>query len=114
MLNATASPPPSCELPVSHRRRPPAHSASGRKRGRPRKADARKNRLRFTCNNEEMIKFRILSRLNRNLAIAVMARDIVLDEVNALLSEYPRDQLVRILKEYGLTEAQIASLLASI
>jgi hypothetical protein len=99
---------------VSHRRHGSARGPSGRRRGRPRKLDARKNRLRFTCNNEEMIKFRILSRINRNISISVMARDIVLDEVNALLSDCPRDQLIAMLKEYGLTDAQIESLLASI
>lgn len=84
------------------------------KPGRPRKPDTRRHRLRIGCNDEELLKFRLLSSLNHGLNINTMARDIILDEVNALLGDHPRKKLIALLHAKGLTDGAIDALLKSI
>lgn len=85
-----------------------------RPNGRPRLPDPRRHGLRIRCNDEELLKLRILSKLNHDLNISTMARDIVLDELNALLAESPRHELIATLQTHGLTARDIESLLKSI
>lgn len=85
-----------------------------RRRGRPPIADTRKHRLRIACNSEELAKFHLLATLNHDLKIATMARDLILDEVNAFLADYPRADLVVILRAMGKTPAEIDAILATL
>lgn len=82
--------------------------------GRPRVPDPRCHTLRVQCNTQELTKFRILGKLNHDLDFNTMARDILLDEVNALLSDWPRNQLIATLTAYGMDALQIESLLKSL
>lgn len=88
--------------------------ATERRRGRPPLPDTRRHRLRIACNSDELAKFRLLADLHHGLKINTMARDIILDEVNAMLSESPRHELVERMKEKGFTDVQIEAILGSL
>lgn len=85
-----------------------------RRNGRPPLPDTRRHTLRIACNDEELVKFRILARLNHDLSLNAMARDILLDELNTLLAESPRPQLIAALLAHGLDQSAIDALLKSI
>lgn len=82
--------------------------------GRPRIPDARRHYLRIRCNDEELLKFRLLGKLNHDLDINTMVRDIALDELNTMLSESPRNELIAALQAHGMTDGAIDSLLKSL
>lgn len=86
----------------------------GLKRGRPTLPDTRRHTLRIACNDAELFKFRILAELNHSIDISVMVREIVLDELNAMLSDWPRKALIETLTSHGLTEPEIQTLIASL
>jgi hypothetical protein len=85
-----------------------------KKPGRPPSPDTRHHCCRFALNTEELTKFRILARLNHDISLNAMVRDIVLDELNTVLSEYPRHELIAALEGHGLDQTAIDSLLKSI
>lgn len=85
-----------------------------RRVGRPPSVDPRRHYLRIRCNDEELLKFRLLGKLNHDLDINTMVRDIALDELNAMLSESPRNELIAALQAHGLTDGAIDSLLKSL
>lgn len=82
--------------------------------GRPRVSDPRLHRIRVCCNAEELLKFRLLATLNHDLDISPMIRDIVLDELNLMLSEFPRHELIATLQAQGLDAPAIDALLKSL
>lgn len=82
--------------------------------GRPRVPDPRLHRIRVGCNAEELLKFRLLASLNHDLEIGPMIRDIVLDELNLMLSEFPRHELIATLQAQGLDAPAIDALLKSL
>lgn len=100
---------------MKRRRSPPAAASDGpRRRGRPPIANKRTHMLRIRCNDEELFKFRVMSKLHGEIGLNAIARDIIIDELNTLISEWPRKDLIATLKDHGLTDPQIHSLLASI
>jgi hypothetical protein len=76
--------------------------------------DPRRITLRLYVNREELLKFRILSSLNQGVSISAMSRDIIIDELNASLSDWPRNELIAELQTHGLDDGAIESLLKSI
>lgn len=89
-------------------------ASAPRRFGRRPMPDPRCHYLRIACNNEELLKFRILGVLNHNLPISAMAREIVLDEINTMLAESPRPALLAALQAYGLDQLAIDALLQSL
>lgn len=75
---------------------------------------ARIHRLRICCNDEELMKFRLLATLNHGLDLNTMARDIILDELSEMLRDSPRPALLATLKAQGLDDGAIDALLKSL
>lgn len=82
--------------------------------GRPRSPDPRRHYLRIRCNDEELLKFRLLGNLSGGVDINTMVRDIALDELNSMLSESPRKELIAALQAHGMTDGAIDALLKSL
>lgn len=85
-----------------------------RRRGRPPIADTRRHRLRLNCSTEEVLKFQMLAAYNRDLKMATMLRDIILDDVNDFLAHCPRLELVKILREMEKTDVEIEAILKTL
>lgn len=93
---------------------PDADDATDRRRGRPALAEARREFISIRLHPEERRKLHLLSQLHHGISLSVMIRDIVLDEVNAMLSDSSRAALVKLLRAAGVSQTEIETLLASL